>query len=71
MVVESAAGDPAIVDLHDPRAGRLRELAAELVPGVPGRQVRVDEHPQMAGSDHLLAEASGDDRGERLGPQQL
>jgi hypothetical protein len=54
---------------HDPRAGRRRELAGELVPGVPRRQVRVDEHPQTIGSDHLNAEASGDDRGERLGPQ--
>ena len=69
VVVESAAGDPAIVDLHDPRAGGHRELAGELVPGVPGRQVRVDEHPQTIGSDHLVSEAGGDDRGERFGPQ--
>ena len=46
-----------------------RELAGELVPGVPGRQVRVDENPQAIGTDDFVFEASGDDRGERLGPQ--
>ena len=45
--MERCAGNPAVVDVHEPCTGRCGKLGREVVPCLPRRDVGVDEHARL------------------------
>ena len=59
--MERCAGNAAVVDVHEPCTGGFGKLGREVVPRLPGREVGVDEHAQLARRNGLFGSPGGGD----------